>query len=420
MESFKCAHTEIVDLHKLQPNPKNPNKHPDRQIELLSKIIDYQGQRAPIVVSKRSGFITKGHGRLMALQKLGWSKAAIDTQDYANEAEEYADVVADNKIAELAKHDDMMMIDTLRDMDFDLDLDLLGMDDFSLPEIKELDNANEDTVPTDVEKRCKQGDLWILGEHRLLCGDSTNIQHVERLMAGDNADMVFTDPPYNIGFKGALSSTSKDGKLVKMADGYSNPNSNYDDIENDNKSKEEFNSFVSDILTLIQQYCMGGWYICFSSKTIDQILNPLISVGMGWKSIIIWNKNQSPMGGGHFRKKYEPIVYGYFKNNFYGKEYAEDDVWDVDRTNKNDLHPTMKPVSLIEKAIGYSSVSKGSILDLFGGSGSTLIACEKTNRKCYMMELDPHYCSVILKRWEDYTGQKARLESQKEITEDKV
>ena len=144
MESFKCAHTEIVDLHKLQPNPKNPNKHPDRQIELLAKIIDYQGQRAPIVVSKRSGFITKGHGRLMALQKLGWMKAAVDYQDYESEAQEYADVVADNKIAELAKHDDSMMIDTLRDMDFDIDFDLLGIPDFSLDTIPTVSNTNSE------------------------------------------------------------------------------------------------------------------------------------------------------------------------------------------------------------------------------------------------------------------------------------
>jgi DNA modification methylase len=128
---------------------------------------------------------------------------------------------------------------------------------------------------------------------------------------------------------------------------------------------------------------------------------------MKWKSIIIWNKNQSPMGGGHFRKKYEPIVYGYFSNFFYGKEYAEDDVWDVKRTLKNDLHPTMKPIELVERAIGFSSNSGGIVLDFFGGSGSTLIACEKTNRISYNIELDPKYCDVIITRWQDFTGKEA-------------
>lgn len=142
METFKCAHTELVELHKLQPNPKNPNKHPDKQIEMLSKIIDYQGQRAPIVVSKRSGFITKGHGRLAALQKLGWTNAAVDFQEYESEAQEFADVIADNKIAELANHDDNMMIDVLKDMNFDLDTELLGMMDFDFNKLDEVTNGS--------------------------------------------------------------------------------------------------------------------------------------------------------------------------------------------------------------------------------------------------------------------------------------
>jgi DNA modification methylase len=226
-------------------------------------------------------------------------------------------------------------------------------------------------------------------------------------MAGNKADMVFTDPPYNIDFSGTMGCTSKDGKMISIKDGYKVPNSQYDDIKNDKKNSDDFNVFISDIVSNIKEYCVGGWYICFASSTLHELLVPLISKNMKWKSIIIWNKNQSPMGGGHFRKKYEPIVYGYFNNFFYGKEYAEDDVWDVKRTLKNDLHPTMKPIELVEKAVGFSSNSSGIVLDFFGGSGSTLIACEKTKRHCYMMELDPKYCDVIIKRWQDFTGQEA-------------
>ena len=130
---------------------------------------------------------------------------------------------------------------------------------------------------------------------------------------------------------------------------------------------------------------------------------------MRWKSIIIYNKNQSPIGGGDFRKKYEPVFYGYFQHNFYGREYCEDDVWDIQRTLKNDLHPTMKPVALVTRAINYSSMEGNIVLDLFGGSGTTMIAAEQTGRRCLMMELDPHYCDVIIKRWETFTGQTAVL-----------
>jgi len=265
----------------------------------------------------------------------------------------------------------------------------------------------DDEIPEVKESKVKRGDIWQLGEHRVMCGDSTSSDDVAKLMNGEKADMVFTDPPYNIDFQGTMSCTSKDGEIITMKDGYSVPNSQYEGIKNDKKTKEEFKPFIEKTLERIKENVIGGWYVCFSSSTLEELLNPLIEKGMRWKSIIVWNKNQSPMGGGNFRKKYEPIVYGYFNNNFYGKEYSEDDVWDIDRKRKNDLHPTMKPIPLIEKAIGYSSKKDGSVLDLFLGSGSTLIAAEKLNRKCYGMELDEKYCDVIIERWEQFTGQKA-------------
>lgn len=218
-------------------------------------------------------------------------------------------------------------------------------------------------------------------------------------MNGVKADMVFTDPPYNINFQGTMGCTSKNGEIITMKDGYKPANSYYDDIKNDMKSKEEFKSFINIVLQIIKNYCIGGYYICFSSSTLDELLVPLIENNMKWKSIIIYNKNQSPLGGGDFRKKYEPICYGYFEHNYYGTPYSEDDVWDIQRTLKNDLHPTMKPIPLITKALKYSSIENQSVLDLFGGSGSTLIACEQLNRKCYMMELDPKYVEVIIKRF---------------------
>lgn len=374
---INCAHTQLVELHKLQPNPKNPNKHPEKQIDKLAKIIDYQGQRAPIVVSKLSGFITKGHGRLMAIQKLGWQKAAVDFQAYENEAQEYADIVADNKIAELAEHDDAMMIDELKKLDFD-DFDLLGMDDFELPE--EPDEAKEeieDDVPSNVETRCKPGDLWLLGQHRLICGDSTNMTDVERLMGGKTAEMVFMDPPYGFNYK---------------------KKSDQSTIQNDGS---EFAQVISDAVSIIDQVIKPKeQFIWGDFKTASEFLEATNMLGKP-KSCIVWSK---PIQ--HRMHKFEPChefcwYWGDNGNPFFDKNVVES------RREIRPEHPTMKPIDLITHL--FASNKLKTVVDLFGGSGSTLIACEKTRRQCFMMELDPKFCDVILKRWENYSGQKAKL-----------
>ena len=210
--NIQCQHTEIKPLHEIVPNPKNPNKHPEKQIDMLCKILDYQGQRLPIVVSRRSGFIVAGHGRLQALQKLGWDKAAVSYQDFENEAQEYAHMIADNKIAELAKHDDSMMIDEIKGLEIE-DFELLGLDNFKLPDEPIPANGDEDNVPENVETRSKPGDVWVLGNHRLMCGDSTNIQHVERTLNGITPDIIYTDPPYG------MNAVSKSGVLSKNYEG---------------------------------------------------------------------------------------------------------------------------------------------------------------------------------------------------------
>lgn len=288
--------------------------------------------------------------------------------------------------------------DAWEDLGVNLGVDEWGEGDNSKNSAKEDDYEPSDDIVVTVVR----GDLFEFKKdnlcHRLMCGDSTSKEDVEKLMGGEKADMVFTDPPYNINFQGTLSCTTKDGKIVKMKDGYITPNSEYDSIKNDKKTDAEFYDFISSIISSIKLNTIGGWYICFSSSTINELLNPLVDLGLKWKSIIVWNKNQSPLGGGHFRKKYEPIVYGYFNNNFYGKEYSEDDVWDLQRTLKNDLHPTMKPIPLCEKAIGYSSKKENIVLDFFLGSNSTMVAAHQLNRNCYGMELDEKYCQVGIDR----------------------
>lgn len=374
-----CAHDELVELHKLIPHPRNANKHPDRQIELLAKIIDYQGQRSPIVVSKRSGFITKGHGRLLALQKLGWDKCAVDHQDYESEAQEFADLVADNKIAELAEHDDNLMIEGIKDLGLE-DFELLGLDDFELPELFEA-QSDEDEIPEHVEPRAKLGDVYQLGRHRLMCGDSTSIDAVEKLMNGEKADMVFTDPPYGVGYK------------------YNS--------HNDDTTKEKHIQFLTDLI---------GLATTISSRFI---LTPgcynldAVSINPKPNHVGCWTKTNAMSPGRitHFWT-WEPIL-------FYGKwpKKRGNDVFNFPVGKQPDTgdHTCPKPIALWEDIVENFSEAKESILDLFGGSGSTLIACEKTNRKCFMLEIDPHYVDVIVARWEKYTGQKAELITEPQI-----
>lgn len=381
---FECAYDELVALNKLVEHPRNANKHPERQIDLLAKIIDYQGQRAPIVVSNRSGFIVKGHGRLEALKRLGWDQAAVDFQDYESEAQEFADLIADNKIAELAQHDDNMMIDGIKELDIK-DFELLGLDGFDLPDAPFEAQSDEDEIPENVDTRVKPGDIWQLGKHRLMCGDSTNIQAVEALMDGAKADMVYTDPPYGIDEETDRAFASR----TRKAKG-----NTFSKILGDDSIDTALAAFsICDSLSKTVCYWGGNYY---AHK---------IPASPCW---IVWDKrvdeNQRNMNSDcelayvkHPSKKSVRIFRHLWKGMIKGSEHGQ---------GRN--HPTQKPIALAEWCFNELAEKAKTILDLFGGSGSTLIACEKTRRQCFMMELDPHYCDVILSRWEKYTGKTAK------------
>jgi DNA modification methylase len=399
-----------VAVDKLIPYAKNSRTHSPEQVAQIAASIKEFGFRNPILVDGVG--IIAGHGRLMAAQKLNLDKVpTIDCSDMT-ESQKKAYIIADNKLAMNAGWDMDFLKLELQDLeDADFDLSLTGFDDKELDALLNVIEGtdgltDEDAVPeTPLEPKTKLGDIYILGNHRLMCGDSTSIDAVEKLMNGKKADMVFTDPPYNIGFGGTMSSTSKDGVLQS----YVTENAKHRPIENDKKSESEFYDFISEVLSIIQIKCKGAWYISFGSANLHELLRPITDIGMEYKSIVIWVKNQSPMGGGAYRRRYEPIIYGNFSSDFYGKPYAEDDVWEFNRTQKNDLHPTMKPVELVKNALNHGSKSGDVVLDLFGGSGSTMIASEEIGRKACLMELDPKYCDVIVKRWEDFTGKKAIL-----------
>jgi len=337
---------------------------------LLAKIIDYQGWRNPIVVSTRSGFIVKGHARLTAAEVLELEEVPVDYQDYDSEAQEWADMLADNRIAELAEIDRTVLKDLIEELDTGaVDIELTGYTDDVIEDLMTAFHqpseglTDDDAVPEPTESICKKGDLWSLGNHRLLCGDATVITDVEKLMGGEKADMVFTDPPYGLG--------GYDGARVK-----------FQPIAGDNGDVKQFYDCVP--IDISERYVWGGFpnFVDLSSIPRD---------------VIVWKKNNFGMGTG-YRGQYELCFYW---GNFKG---SDSDVWEIDK-DTHYKHPTQKPVALAERAITNSKPH--IILDLFGGSGSTLIACEKLQRKCYMMEIDEHYCDVIIKRWEDFTGNEA-------------
>jgi DNA modification methylase len=380
---------QLVKISQVKANTKNPRIIKDHKFKkLVQSIKDFPEmlEKRPIVVDENM-IVLGGNMRLKACVEAGLKEVWIDVANWTEEQKQEF-IIKDN--VGFGEWDWEILAN---EWEPDL-LDKWGLD---LPDMfEEEPEAEEDDYqePDDLKVDVVRGDLIEIGHHRLLCGDSTSSEDVDKLMNGQKADMVFTDPPYNIGFKGTMSSTTVDGKIV----GFKTENTKYDDIKNDLRSKEEFNGFIKSIIENIILFCNGGWYISFSSSTLNQILNPLNELNIEYKSIIIWVKNQANMGGGHYKRKYEPIVYGYNKNIFYGEKFKEEDVWEFQRTLKNDLHPTMKPIPLIENALNKSSKINDNVLDLFLGSGSTMVAAHQLNRKCYGMELDPKYCQVIIDR----------------------
>lgn len=381
-----------VEIKKLKPHPKNPNKHSKEQIERLAEIINYQGFRSPIVVSNRSGLIVAGHGRVEAAVKNNLTKVPVSYQDFTDDEQEYAHMTADNAIADWATLDLSMINKDIIELGPDFNIDMLGIKDFALDPGDKYEDKDADAVPDKVEAKAKLGQIYKLGEHRLMCGDSTDLATVEKLMAGDKADMVFTDPPYNVGYEGK----TKD-KLT---------------ISNDSMEAGDFKEFLSGVFGSIVSATSPGSAVYMSCPLEDgAFLSSWLESGIKLQSILIWLKNSIVMGRKDYHYKHEPILYGWVEGEAH-RWYGDRDKSTVIECNKpprNGEHPTMKPIELVEFFLGNSSKLADAVLDLFGGSGSTLIACEKTNRKCFMMELDPHYVDVIISRWEQFTGKKAEL-----------
>jgi DNA modification methylase len=385
-------------ISDIKPYQKNPRHKYD--INKVAQSIKEFGFQQPIVVD-RAGVIIVGHGRYEAAKSLNLKTIPVTIADLSPEkAKAYR--IADNKTNEYSDWDMGLLIQEFTDLlDNNYDLELTGFDSDELEKLivgEKEGLTDEDAVPeTPEEPISKLGDIYKLGEHRLMCGDSTSITDFDKLCS-EQADMIFTDPPYGMEYGGGRAEGStKKGDKVKA----------HGMIKGDDLKGNDLINLVRDALTTTYLKTKSGAsaYICFTWRTYAEFEDALIKAGLKVKNCIVWNKKSIGLGNSHYRPQHEFIFY--CGEQWYGDK-SQSDVWELSRGDTSKyVHPTQKPVQLIEKAIKNSSKSGDIVIDCFGGSGSTLIACEKTNRKCYMMELDPKYIDRIVKRWEQYTGQKA-------------
>lgn len=376
-------------ISELIPYARNSRTHSDEQVAQLAASIKEWGFTNPILIDPDGGIIA-GHGRVLAARTLGIKELPCMIAENWTEAQKKAYVIADNKLALNAGWDDEMLrveIGELSNLDFDLSL--TGFDDDELGAFLADEPTegltDEDAVP-DAPKTpvTVEGDVWLLGRHRLMCGDSTSIDAVEKLMDGRKADMVFTDPPYGVDYEG---------------------------INNDDRSGLDGllrGAFANYFATAKSGAAI---YVFHSDKCAD-IFHAAFRDYFHFSSMVIWAKNSLTLSRTDYQSQHEPCLYGWMKGGshfFYG-DRKQVSVWRFDK-ERVEGHTTPKPVALIERALANSSKGGDLVADLFGGSGSTLIACEKSSRDCRMMELDPKYCDVIINRWQGYTGQQATLEA---------
>lgn len=401
-----CAHDAIVPIEKLIPNPKNPNTHPDAQIQALGRIIRQTGWRAPITVSKLSGFIVKGHGRLSAALLEGLREVPVDYQNYTNAAEEYADLVADNRIAELAEIDNKLLADIFADIDTgEIPMELT---DYTEDEVESLVTALSEALHNDLsesdeipeppapeETVTQKGDLWILGRHRVVCGDATSEKDRELLLDGAHPEILLTDPPYcSGGFQesgrsvGSIGTKQSDGK-----GGFTTPT-----ISSDNLSTRGYQVLMKAVLGAVD---VKVAYIFTDWRMWVYLFDLVEGSGIGVRNMIVWNKKSPGMGNG-WRAQHELVMFAHRTKPKWDNHKGYGNVLEATRSG-NELHPTQKPVEILEKLLDNTDWAEG-VLDTFGGSGTTLIAAESAGQASFLMEMEPSSVDVIVRRYIKATG----------------
>jgi site-specific DNA-methyltransferase (adenine-specific) len=386
---MKLENLRIADL---TPDPQNARQHDDKNLKAIMASLKEFGQRKPIVITE-AGVIVAGNGTVEAAKRLGWLDIeVVRVPSDWTDAQVKAFAIADNRTAELANWNQEVLTSQLLELEAEgWELTEFGFEPLEMP--VNPDDILEDEIPDSAPIRTALGDVWQLGKHRLMCGDSVDDKSVDKLLDGNTVDLVFTDPPYGVAYTGGLQFKS-DGEVVK---------NNREMIENDDIDIYE------DVMRQLARVAQGPTYIWFAGTKAASLYQAAEKYG-DIHALIIWVKN----GGygalnANYKQKHEPCLYWKPKGktlNFTGAT-TETTIWNIDKDGKNKLHPTQKPISLAAKAIGNHKCI--TVLDLFGGSGSTLIAAEEMNKKAFVMELDPKYCDVIIERWERLTGQKAEL-----------
>lgn len=385
------------DTEKVIPYARNPRKNEEAVAKVAASIKEF-GWRQPIVVDK-DNVIIAGHTRLLAAQSLGLKKVPVHVASDLSEAKIKAYRIADNRVAAEAEWDyDLLKleIDDLGGMD--IDLSLLGFDPEELEgflvdpdEIDALPSEEDNDIPDEVEAVCQPGDTWQLGEHRLCCGDATDLRFYEAVLGKQQVDMVLTDPPYNVNYQGK----SEKGLTIK----------------NDNMKDGDFHNFIADVYVNLFACMREGApiYVFHADSEGHHFRQGMRSAGLKLSECLVWKKNRLVLGRHDYQWQHEPILYGWKEGAAHPwyADRSQTTVLEFDRPAKSSDHPTMKPVELLTYLLGNSSKKGDLVWDSFLGSGSTLIACERTGRRCAGLEIDPHYCDVIIKRWEELTGKKA-------------
>lgn len=395
-----AGNVEWVSIESLRAYQKNSRTHSKEQIGQIAKSIKEFGFTNPVLASEE-GEIIAGHGRVDAARELGMVEVPVIRLGYLTPSQRRALVIADNKIALNAGWDQDVLaseLEALAAMEYDLDN--IG---FSDDELKALlgdsrgENFGDDDAVPEIPTKptTKRGDVWILGRHRLLCGDSTRAGEVEKLISGRLADLVVTDPPYNVDYEGKTEE-----ELT---------------IQNDNMDGDQFSLFLLSAYQNMYQAMQdgAGIYVFHADTWGAAFRQAMTDAGFKLAQCCVWVKQSLVMGRQDYHWQHEPVLYGWKPSaaHRWYSDRKQTTVWSFDRPSRNTEHPTMKPVDLLAYPIENSSKRGDLVLDPFGGSGSTLIACEKTDRACSMMELDERYADVIVARWEEYTGHKAERQA---------
>lgn len=390
---------EQIGIDTLIPYANNARTHSDAQVAQISASIREFGFNNPVLIDEQSSIIA-GHGRVLAARKLELDSVPCIRLNHLSETQRRAYIIADNKLAMNAGWDDELLaleFEGLGEEGFDLELTGFTLDEIAglSPKITE-GLTDEDAVPEVPETPItKLGDVWLLGKHRVMCGDSTSIDAVEKLMDGGLADQLITDPPYNVAYVGKTKDAMK--------------------IQNDSMDDESFRQFLRDALVAADAVMKAGavFYIWHADSEGYNFRGAAKDAGWQVRQCLIWKKQTLVMGRQDYHWKHEPCLYGWKEGagHLWATDRKQTTILEFDRPSRSTLHPTMKPVDLIEYQVLNNTKGQDVVLDLFGGGGSTLIACEKTGRYARLMELDPKYVDVIVKRWQEFTGKKATLES---------